>query len=212
MKRYRRTVDASTADTAEYMFSHQLLPFLHTYRLDEIDYAMLSAYVAHKLERNEEIEAAREAGVTVQDGAGRPRRTLSTCTIKMTLDLTARIFKDAVKRGLLQGNPASDPELRLKATQRKGNLLEADELLALIDAASGVDEPISKDTLARAELARRMRWDNMTWKEIAAELGVGETTAILLSGRYRREGHASARRAILATLGCAGLRNDQVRI
>ena len=55
-----------------------------------------------------------------------------------------------------------------------------------------------------------MRQDNRTWKEIAAELGVGETTAIWLSGRYRREGHASARRAILATLGCAGLRNSEV--
>ena len=86
-------MDASTADTAEYMLSHHLLPFLHTYRLTEIDYAVLSAYVAHKLERNEEIEAAREAGVTVQDGAGRPRRTLSARTSKMTLDLTARIFR-----------------------------------------------------------------------------------------------------------------------
>ena len=115
-----------------------------------------------------------------------------------------------MKRGLLQGNPASDRELRLRATQRKGNFLEADELLALIDAASGIDEPISKETLARAELTRQMRQDNRTWKEIAAELGVGETTAIWLSGRYRREGHASARRAILATLGCAGLRNSEV--
>ena len=65
LKRYRRTVDESTADTAEYMLSHHLLPFLHTYRLDEIDYAVLSAYVAHKLERNEEIEAARDVGVTL---------------------------------------------------------------------------------------------------------------------------------------------------
>ena len=46
------------------MLSHHLLPFLHTHRLDEIDYAALSAYVAHKLERNEEVEAAREAGVS----------------------------------------------------------------------------------------------------------------------------------------------------
>jgi integrase len=128
----------------------------------------------------------------------------------MTLDLTARIFKDAVKRGLLQSNPASDRELRLKVTSRKGNFLEADELLALIDAASGIDEPISKETLARAELTRRMRQDNRTWKQIAAELGVAESTAIWLSGRYRRDGHASARRAILATLGCAGLRNSEV--
>ena len=210
LKRYRRTVDESTADTAEYMLSNHLLPFLHTYRLSEIDYAVLSSYVAHKLERNEEIDAACEAGVTLRDGAGRPLRPLSPRTINMTLDLTARIFKDAAKRGLLQGNPASDRGLRLKVTQRKGNFLEADELLALIDAASGIDEPVSKETLARAELTRRMRRDNRTWKEIAAELGVAQTTAIWLAGRYRREGHASVRRAILATLGCAGLRNSEV--
>ena len=150
LKRYRRTVDESTADTAEYMLSNHLLPFLHTYRLSEIDYAVLSAYVAHKLERNEEIEAAREAGVTLRDEAGRPWRPLSPRTINMTLDLTARIFKDASKRGLLQGNPAGDRELRLKVTQRKGNFLEADELLSLIEAASGIDEPVSKATLARS--------------------------------------------------------------
>jgi integrase len=131
------------------MLSHHLLPFLHTYRLDEIDYAALAAYCAHKLERNEEVETAREAGVTLRSGRGQPRRPLSPRTINMTLDLTARIFKDAVKRGLLPSNPASDRELRLKVTQRKGNFLEADELLALIDAASGIDEPISKETLAR---------------------------------------------------------------
>jgi integrase len=209
-KRYRRTVDESTADTAEYMLSHHLLPFLHTYRLDEIDYAVLSAYVAHKLERNEEIAAARNASVALRDGAGRPPRPLSPRTINMTLDLTARIFKDAVKRGLLQGNPASDRDLRLKVTQRKGNFLEADELLALIDAASAIDEPVSRETLARAELTRRMRQDNRTWKEIATELGVAESTAIWLAGRHRRNGHTSVRRAILATLGCAGLRNSEV--
>jgi hypothetical protein len=60
LKRYRRTVDESTADKVEYLLSHHLLPFLHAYRLDEIDYGMLSAYVAHKLERNEEIGSARE--------------------------------------------------------------------------------------------------------------------------------------------------------
>ena len=210
LKRYRRTVDDSTANTAEYMLSHHLLPYLHTYRLDEIDYAVLSAYVAHKLERNEEIESAREAGVTLRDDAGRPRRPLSPRTINMTLDLTSRIFKDAVKRGLLQGNPATDRELRLKVTQRKGNFLEADELLALIYAASGIDEPVSSETLARADLARRMRRDSRTWKDIGAELGVAESTAIWLAGRYRKDGRASARRAILATLGCAGLRNGEL--
>ncbi len=210
LKRYRRTVDESSADKVEYLLSHHLLPFLHTYRLDEIDYAVLSAYVAHKLERNEEIEGAREAGVTLRDAAGRRRRALSPRTINMTLDLTARILKDAVKRGLLQGNPANDRDLRLKVTQRKGNFLEADELLSLIEAASAIDDPVSRETLGRAELVRRMRGDNRIWKEIAAELGVAESTAIWLAGRYRRDGRASARRGIIATLGCAGLRNTEV--
>lgn len=210
LKRYRRTVDASTAGTAEYLLSHHLLPFLHTYRLDEIDYAVLSAYVAHKLERNEEIETARKARVTLRDGAGRPRRVLSPRTINMTLDVIAQIFKDAVKRGVLQGNPASDRDLRLKVTQRKGNFLEADELMAVIDAASGIDQPVSRETLARAELTRRMRRDSKTWKQIGAELGVSDSTAIWLAGRYRKDGHASPRRAILAMLGCAGLRNSEV--
>jgi Phage integrase SAM-like domain len=105
------------------MLSHHLLPFLHTYRLDEIDYAAISAYVAHKLERNEEIETARAAGVTLRDAAGRARRPLSARTINMTVELTARILKDAVKRGLLPANPATDRDLRLKVTQRKGNFL-----------------------------------------------------------------------------------------
>jgi integrase len=209
-KRYRRTVDESTADKAEYLLSHHLLPFLHTYRLDEIDYAMFSAYVAHKLERNEEIASAHKAGVTLRDSRGRARRALSPRTINMSLDLAARIFTDAVKRGLLPSNPASDRDLRLKVTIRKGNFLEADELLALIEAASAIDEPVSLHTLGRAELVRRMRGDRRTWKEIAAELDVAEGTAIWLAGRYRRDGRASPRRAIVATLGCAGLRNTEV--
>ncbi|MGB0091480.1 MAG: site-specific integrase [Solirubrobacteraceae bacterium] len=55
-----------------------------------------------------------------------------------------------------------------------------------------------------------MRRNNRTWKEIATELGVAGTAAIWLAGRHRRDGHASARRAILGTLGFAGLRNSEV--
>jgi integrase len=55
-----------------------------------------------------------------------------------------------------------------------------------------------------------MRGDKRTWNEIAAELGVAQSTAIWLAGRYRKDGRASVRRAVLATLGCAGLRNSEV--
>ena len=192
------------------MLSHHLLPFLHTYRLDEIDYAVLSAYVAHKLERNEEIAVGREAGVTLRDGAGRPRRPLSPRTINMTLDLIARIFKDAVKRGMMQGNPASDRDLRLKVTQRKGNFLEADELLALIEAGTGIDRAdLQGDARARGGGATNAAGQQDVEGDRRRDRGRAE------HGDMAREPpqggrNASVRRAILATLGCAGLRNGEV--
>ena len=83
LKRYRRIVKPRTAELAEYLLSRHVLPFLREYRLDEIDYAILSAFVAHKLERNDEIALARDAGVTLHDRRGQPRRLLaperSTC-------------------------------------------------------------------------------------------------------------------------------------
>ncbi len=210
LKRYRWTVKPRSAETAESLLSRHALPFLHDYRIKEIDYALLSTYVSEKLERNDEIDRAAEVGVTLRDGNGRPRRKLSPRTINMSVDVISRVLNDAVKRGLLPNNPAADRQLRLKVNQRKGNFLEADELLAVIDAAGGIDEPVSRQTLARAEIARQMRGDRRPWKEIAAELGVAETTAIWLAGRYRAEARPSARRAILATLGCAGLRNSEL--
>lgn len=45
---------------------------------------------------------------------------------------------------------------------------------------------------------------------MAAELKVATSTAIWLGGRYRAESGPSVRRAILATLGCAGLRNSEL--
>lgn len=64
-----------------------MLPFLRTYRVGEIDYAVLSSYVAHKLEQNEEIDQAKEAGIALRDRYGKARRTLSPRTINMTLQI-----------------------------------------------------------------------------------------------------------------------------
>jgi integrase len=210
LKRYRRTVKPRSAETAQNLLSRHALPFLHPYTLKEIDYALLSTYVSQKLERNDEIARATEVGVTLRDGKGQRRRKLSPRTINMSLDVISRVLNDAVKRGLLPNNPAADRELQLKVNQRKGNFLEADELLALIEAAGGLDEPASTKTLARAKRAREMRAQQRPWKQIGAELGVAETTAIWLAGRYRDDSRRGVRRAVLATLGCAGLRNSEL--
>jgi integrase len=210
LNRYRRTVRSRSAESAEYLLRRHLLPFLHEYRLSEIDYALLSSYVAKKLEQNEEIAAARDAGLILRDRHGRARRVLSPRTINMTLELLALILSDAVRRGLIPANPAADPELRLKAPRRRGNFLEADELLAVIDASGALDAKVGQGTLARAELARRLRADGRSWNGVAKELGVAESTAIWLAGRERPNQPPSVRRAIIATFGCAGLRNSEL--
>src|SRR5579884_481473 len=210
LSRYRRTVRPRTSESAEYLLRRHLLPYLHPYRLSEIDYALLSSYVAKKLEQNEEIEEARAAGITLHDRHGRARRALSPRTINMTLELLAEILSDAVRRGLIPANPAADPDLRLKVTRRRGNFLEADELLAVIDAAGALDAPMGEHTVARGRLARQLRADGRTWNEVADELGVAQSTAIWLAGRQATNSQAGVRRAIVATLGCAGLRNTEL--
>jgi integrase len=165
--------------------------------------------VARRLQRNDEIEQARAAGVTLRNRNGQPRRTVGARTINMTLDIVSRILADAVKRRLLHTNPAADRYLRLKVTQRRGDFLEADELLVLLQAAGTLDQQISPRTLQRADQARELRASGRSWAEIADALGVTQGTAVWLAGRTLSSTRPSARRALLATLGCAGLRNSE---
>ena len=210
LERYRRTVKPRTAQTAESLLARHALPYLHPYTLAQIDYALLSSYVAHKLEHNDQIDQAAAVGLARRDAHGRPSRRLGPRTINMSLDVIARVLADAVKRGLITTNPAADHSLRLKVTQHKGNFLEADELLSLIDAAGTTDQPMSPNTLRRAEQARELRAQGRQWKDIAATLRVAPSTAIWLADRPQSAAQPSVRRAIIATLGCAGLRNSEL--
>ena len=211
LKRYRRTVDALNRGQGRVPAQPPpaAVPAHLPARRDRLRRALRVRRAQARAKRGDRGRAhGRRHAARPQPGD--PRRPLSPRTINMTLDLTARIFKDAVKRGLLQGNPATDRDLRLKVTQRKGNFLEADELLALIDAGSRRSiEPISKETLARAELARRMRKTTGPGRKSPPSSASPQSTAIWLAGRHRKHGQASVRRAILATLGCAGLRNSE---
>jgi integrase len=210
LDRYRRSASRPrTVESAEYLLRKHLLPYLREYRVSEIDYAVLAGYVDHKLMRNEEIEAARAGGVVLRDRHGRARRTLGPRTINASLDLLGQVLADACRRNLIPANPALDRELRLKVTRRRGNFLEADELLAVIDAAAGLDARISDATLRRAAAARELRATGHTWVQVGEQLGVAPTTAIYLAGRKPNTG-ASTRRAVMATLGCAGLRNSEL--
>ena len=96
-------------------------------------------------------------------------------------------------------------------TQRKGNFLEADELLAVIEAAAGIDEPVSPDDggARRAGAADARRRPALEGDRGGARRRARARRSGLPAAAGTR-GTPSARRAILATLGCAGLRNSEV--
>ena len=91
-------------------------------------------------------------------------------------------------------------------------MLEADELESLIEAAGDLTgRADSTDSTSAFEAVRRLRDDaRLPWKAIAKLLGIAESTAIYRYQRAaqpRRIGVADpGRRALVATLGCAGLR------
>ena len=95
LPRYRRTVRPRTGESAEYLLRRHLLPYLHPYRLSEIDYVLLSSYVTKKLEQNEQVSGARAAGINLRDRHGRARRALSQRTINVTLELLAEILSES---------------------------------------------------------------------------------------------------------------------
>ncbi len=188
-----------------------ILPFLGTYRLTELDADVIEAFKEHKLYERARILAARDAGEPIHDPRGLPRRTLSNGSINKLLILLAAILKNAVRRGLIETNPAMDVD-RLATRRRHGGILEADELESLIDAAGDLTGRAgATDIHERFETVRRLRDDQrLPWKSIAKALGIAESTAIYRyqrAGRPRPRGVADpGRRALVATLGCAGLR------
>ena len=163
---------------------------------------------------------ARAAGVPLREGSGQARRPLSNKSINKLLELLAQILDDASeshfddRQRVAWSNPARGRRRRLKVTRKPRSFLEADELESLIEAASDLDRLRWKD--GREELGEEIRRlrdrKKLAWKKVAHGVGVAESTAIYL---YRRLDEPSrqttlVRRAIVATLGCAGLRNTEL--
>jgi integrase len=209
-----------TVEDYRWRLTRHLLPFFALYRPSEVDVRLVERFKREKLQERETIRAARAAGAPLHDLNGQPRRPLSNKSINKLLELLAQILDDASeslfdeRRRAAWSNPARGRRRRLKVSRGPRSFLEADELESLIEAAGDLDRLRWKEgkeelALEVRRLRDRKRWP---WKKIARSLGVAESTAIYL---YRRledpPGQATlVRRAIVATLGCAGLRNTEV--
>jgi integrase len=197
-----------------------LLPFFASYPPSEIDVRLVERFKREKLRERDEIVAGRAVGKPLRDERGSARRPLSNKSINKLLELLAQILDDASETvfGDAQraswSNPARGRRRRLKVTRTPRSFLEADELESLIEAAGDVDRlrwTPGKEELA-IEIQRLRDRKEWPWKKIARSVGVAESTAIYL---YRRlqdpPGQTTlVRRAMVATLGCAGLRNTEL--
>jgi integrase len=112
-----------------------------------------------------------------------------------------------VARNVARGRRTREPVER----QRR-DALEPDEFLSLLDAAAQLDNQRHKPhTLARAREVRALRDAGMRWNDIAARLEVAPTTAMYLSNCEENDlSVVGPRRAVIATLGLAGLRVSEL--
>jgi integrase len=136
---------------------------------------------------------------------------MSNGSINKLLILLGAILGNAVRRGAIDANPVAEVD-RLPTRRSPGNVLEADELESLIEAAGDLTGRAgASDVEERFYAVKHLRdREQLPWKAIAASLGIAESTAIYRYQRAtqpRRIGVADpGRRALVATLGCAGLR------
>lgn len=211
-----RAIDRNTQSDYRWRLSKHLLPFFARYRLDEIDGDVCQAFKAAKLREAGEIREALAAGAVLRDQRGRGVQPLGPSSVRKLIDCLASILDEAVEDGYIDRNPARSRRMRIRVPKPRRTFLEMDELVALMDAAAQLDAPPPapdserlQGTAARVveqlEAGRRPM-------EIAETLGLARST---VSYHLRRLGTEApqpyvGRRAVIATLGWAGLRASEL--
>jgi integrase len=202
-----RTIEHDTWQLTRY-----LLPAFGDLAVSAITPEVVKRYCRGLREENFEIEAARQAGTPLPDArSGQPLRPLSNRSINATLNTLAVILDDALDAGLVDRNSARGRRTRERVEHRKGDVLEPDEFLSLLEAAGELDYPRHKPhTLERAADVRRLRDQKReSWSRIAQRSDIAPTTAMYLYG-FEAGPTVGIRRAIIATLELAGLRVSEL--
>lgn len=91
----------------------------------------------------DDYRASKLAERELVDGGGKlpgKRKPLGPRSINMTLGVLAQILDDAVKYGLLNTNPAKGPGTRVKQKKKRGNVLEPDMVVDIIEAGEAWEQ------------------------------------------------------------------------
>ena len=197
-----------------------LLPFFGRYHLDEIDRDLCVAFKNHKIKEAQELKEALDNGADLRDERNRKLVPLGPASIKRLINGLAAILDEAVEDELIDVNPARSRRLRIHVPKPKRTFLEMDELACVEDAAAEQDPSLQRFAQAAREapagstaaaVAVRLS-EGKRQKQIAVELGVAKGTVhfhvrnlgALRVGRY------VGRKAILCTLGRAGVRVSEL--
>jgi integrase len=207
-------IRSRTTEDDRWRLTRYLIPFFGEMQPSQITALTLKQYRRHLHQENAQILAARDAGAPLSDPRSRQRlRPLSNGSINKTLRTLAAILDEAEDAGWVSRNIARGPRARESVERRTADVLDADELFALLEAADHLDHAKHKPaTLRRADQVRALRDQRrLTWTEIASMLGVSRPTAVYLYGcRESDAAETGPRRAVIATLGFAGLRAGEL--
>ena len=186
--------------------------------VDEIDEPLCLELKAHLLAEAREQRETIEAGADLRHANGRKMVPLGLSSIKMILDAFASVLEGAKTDGHRADNPARSDRMKIEVPKPDRTWLEADELAALLDAAS--DQSVGLPDLAElavptgssAEKVARLAAAGKRPKQIAAELSLSKPTVTYHLRRLGIDvGHGYiGRRVVCELAGCAGLRASEL--
>ena len=169
----------NTVSEYTWELSHHLLPFFADHHLGQITVAEVDRYRHSKVR---EAEARRAAIVSwetrcaaLKAGAVRPPRpahALSATSINKTITRLGQILEQAVEYELVARNPARVGKRKLKVSHaRRAYLDDADQIVALLDAAGSLDARAHE---AASHVARRTMLATLAF----SGLRIGELLAL----------------------------------
>jgi len=221
MARWRRRLAPKTAEDLEWRLRTAMDHF-GPLSVAEIDAAAVDDFVDAALREREAIREAEASGEPLTEAytdarTGRThrrrRRGLSNSSINKVLAAVRRVLKEAVRHGLIERNPLTDPDCYLKAAAPRRSFLQVSEIEAAFVAARALES--EHRGLGWPEV-RAIRASSEPAVELARQRGVSDTLIrkirrgeVWLDRPERRRNDVS-RLAIVATLVLAGPRISEL--
>ncbi len=216
----KKPISENTHAGYEIALRLHLLPFFGRYALDQIDKELCEAFKKHLIEEANELRDALAAGADLRDNNNRKLRPLGPASIRGQLTLLGQILEEAVEDEWIPFNAARSKRLKVHVPKPKRTFLEMDELACIEDAAAEQDPSLERFALAAREarpgstaeaVAIRLS-DGKRLKLIARELGVAPGTVHFHVRKLGAVGLGVyvGRKAIVRTLGRAGVRNGEL--